>query len=152
MLASAQVVETSVNTNNSPSQDYTTNPDDHSNHNKNFVYTCVQILHFRSTFVSFLGMSEYDSQVIDIDVLLQNIKMHRAKMQKQNKQRTSTSSVPRWLTNDAIDRQPLFPLKPSGKSGLSLQNVNASEEQMRREKNRKTRTEPKAKLSASRPE
>ena len=26
-------VETSVNTNNSPSQDYTTNPDDHSNHN-----------------------------------------------------------------------------------------------------------------------
>ena len=34
MMASAQVVETSVNTNNSPSQDYTTNPDDHSNHNK----------------------------------------------------------------------------------------------------------------------
>ena len=32
MMASAQVVETSVNTNNSP-QDYTTNPDDHSNHN-----------------------------------------------------------------------------------------------------------------------
>ena len=32
-MASAQVVETSVNTNNSPSQDYTTNPDDHSNHN-----------------------------------------------------------------------------------------------------------------------
>ena len=31
-MASAQV-ETSVNTNNSPSQDYTTNPDDHSNHN-----------------------------------------------------------------------------------------------------------------------
>ena len=32
MMASAQVVETSVNTNNSPSQDYyTTNPDDHSN-------------------------------------------------------------------------------------------------------------------------
>ena len=29
MMASAQVVETSVNTNNSPSQDYTTNPDDH---------------------------------------------------------------------------------------------------------------------------
>ena len=27
-MASAQVVETSVNTNNSPSQDYTTNPDD----------------------------------------------------------------------------------------------------------------------------
>ena len=33
MMASAQVVETSVNTNNSPSQDYTTNPDNHSNHN-----------------------------------------------------------------------------------------------------------------------
>ena len=33
MMASAQVVETSVNTNNSPSQDYTTSPDDHSNHN-----------------------------------------------------------------------------------------------------------------------
>ena len=32
-MASAQIVETSVNTNNSPSQDYTTNPDDHSNHN-----------------------------------------------------------------------------------------------------------------------
>ena len=34
-MASAQVVETSVNTNNSPSQDYTTNPDDHSNHYNN---------------------------------------------------------------------------------------------------------------------
>ena len=34
MMASTQVVETSVNTNNSPSQDYTTSPDDHSNHNK----------------------------------------------------------------------------------------------------------------------
>ena len=33
MMASAQVVETSVNTNNSPSQDYTTNPDDHSDYN-----------------------------------------------------------------------------------------------------------------------
>ena len=32
-MASAQVVETSVSTNNSPSQDYTINPDDHSNHN-----------------------------------------------------------------------------------------------------------------------
>ena len=32
-MASAQVVEMSVNTNNSPSQDYTTNPEDHSNHN-----------------------------------------------------------------------------------------------------------------------
>ena len=34
MMTSAQVVETSVNTSNSPSQDYTTNPDDHSNDNK----------------------------------------------------------------------------------------------------------------------
>ena len=33
MMASAQVVETSVNTSNSPSQEYTTNPDDHQNHN-----------------------------------------------------------------------------------------------------------------------
>ena len=33
MMASAQVVETSVDTNNSLSQDYTTNPDDHSKHN-----------------------------------------------------------------------------------------------------------------------
>ena len=33
MMASAQVVETSVNTKNSPSQDYTTSPNDHSNHN-----------------------------------------------------------------------------------------------------------------------
>ena len=36
-MASAQVVETSVNTNNSPSQDYTTNPDDHSNHNSSQI-------------------------------------------------------------------------------------------------------------------
>ena len=36
-MASVQVVETSVNTNNSPSQDYTTNPDDHSNHNREMV-------------------------------------------------------------------------------------------------------------------
>ena len=33
MMASAQVAETSVNTNHSPSQDYTAKPDDHSNHN-----------------------------------------------------------------------------------------------------------------------
>ena len=32
-MASTEVVETAVNTNNSPPQDYTTNPDDHSNHN-----------------------------------------------------------------------------------------------------------------------
>ena len=46
-MASAQVVETSVNTNNSPSQDYTTNPDDHSNHNK------LNII----LFMNFVGMS-----------------------------------------------------------------------------------------------
>ena len=41
-MASAQVVETSVNTNNSLSQDYTTNPDNHSwsNHNS-FVFTVI---------------------------------------------------------------------------------------------------------------
>ena len=38
-MASAQVVETSVNTNSSPSQDYTTNPEDHSNHNT-IYYNC----------------------------------------------------------------------------------------------------------------
>ena len=43
MMASAQVVETSVNTNNSPSQDYTTNPDDHSNHN---IYTIYRYIHY----------------------------------------------------------------------------------------------------------
>ena len=41
MMASAQVVETSVNTNNSPSQDYTTDPDDHSNHNRTLVFESV---------------------------------------------------------------------------------------------------------------
>ena len=40
MMASAQVVETSVNTNNSPSQDYTTNSDDHSNHNQVSTLQC----------------------------------------------------------------------------------------------------------------
>ena len=38
MMASAQVVETSVNTNNSPSQTYTTNLDDHSNHNNDSMH------------------------------------------------------------------------------------------------------------------
>ena len=37
-MVSAQVVKTSVNTNNSPSQEYTTNPDYHSNHNINIVF------------------------------------------------------------------------------------------------------------------
>ena len=41
MMASAQVVETSVNTNNSPSQDYTANPDDHSNQNTELML-CTQ--------------------------------------------------------------------------------------------------------------
>ena len=50
MMASVQVVETSVNTNNSSSQDYTTNPDDHSNHNidspgfKPFTYPLAYFL------------------------------------------------------------------------------------------------------------
>ena len=56
MMASAQVVETSVNTNNSPSQDYTTNPDDHSNHNidspgfKPFTVIYIAILLFSLVF------------------------------------------------------------------------------------------------------
>ena len=41
-MASTQVVETSVNTNNSP-QDYTTNPDDHSN--RQHWLTWVQTFH-----------------------------------------------------------------------------------------------------------
>ena len=41
MMASAQVVETSVNTNNSPSQDCTTNPDDHSNHNRKYLINLI---------------------------------------------------------------------------------------------------------------
>ena len=47
MMASTQVVETSVKTNNSPSQDHTTNPDDHSNHNTDSPgfkpFTVIQI-------------------------------------------------------------------------------------------------------------
>ena len=56
MMASAQVVETSVNTNNSPSQDCTTNPDDHSNHNidspgfKPFTVIYIAILLFSLVF------------------------------------------------------------------------------------------------------
>ena len=44
MMASAQVVETLVNTNNSPSQDYTTNPDDHSNHNINSLNVILSLV------------------------------------------------------------------------------------------------------------
>ena len=41
-MASVQVVETSVNyQQQSSSQDYTTNPDDHSNHNNFFTPTLV---------------------------------------------------------------------------------------------------------------
>ena len=43
-MASAQVVETSVNTNKSPSQDYTTNPDDHSNHNIDMVLQLLSVV------------------------------------------------------------------------------------------------------------
>ena len=57
-MASAQVVETSVNTNNSPSQDYTTNPDDHSNHNiclglKLWFLSLLQDTNFNSPFILF---------------------------------------------------------------------------------------------------
>ena len=44
-MASALVVETSVNTNNSPSQDYTTNPDDHSNHTWVQTFHCYNVKH-----------------------------------------------------------------------------------------------------------
>ena len=47
MMASAQVVETSVNTNNSPFQDYTTNPDDHSNHNMNSKVSAIHQYHLK---------------------------------------------------------------------------------------------------------
>ena len=48
MMASAQVVETSVNTNNSPSQDYTTNPDDHSNHNIKLIVIFIKTVVYGS--------------------------------------------------------------------------------------------------------
>ena len=59
MMASAQVVETSVNTNNSPSQDYTTSPDDHSNHNNTVVIDsrCVRV-----------ELEDIDQERLDIDV------------------------------------------------------------------------------------
>ena len=52
MMASAQVVEMLVNTNNSPSQDYTTNPDDHSNHNIIFLKQFTSLLFDGSAFSS----------------------------------------------------------------------------------------------------
>ena len=62
MMASAQVVETLVNTNNSPSQDYTTNPDNHSNHNidspgfKPFtIIGCLLCIYVCGMFVKRLG-------------------------------------------------------------------------------------------------
>ena len=51
MMASAQVVETSVNTNNSPSQDYTTNPDDHSNHNNIIIIRDDMMLESLASFL-----------------------------------------------------------------------------------------------------
>ena len=53
MMASSQVVETSVNTNNSPSQDYTTNPNDHSNHNRESIiaYILSFICHVERQFI-----------------------------------------------------------------------------------------------------
>ena len=56
-MASAQAVETSVNTNNSPSQDYTTNPDDHSNHNTDspgFKPFTVKSKYFLKLYISFI--------------------------------------------------------------------------------------------------
>ena len=55
MMASAQVVETLVNTNNSPSQDYTTNPDDHSNHNI-YRYISIYILEVTNQLKIWLGI------------------------------------------------------------------------------------------------
>ena len=52
MMASAQVVETSVNTNNSPSQDYTTHPDDHSNHNSKYCLIHVHTIQSNKSFQS----------------------------------------------------------------------------------------------------
>ena len=66
MMASAQVVKTSVNTNNSPSQDYTTNPDDHSNHNidspgfKPFTVIFYAIRHF----IFFVFLSNLTCRVV----------------------------------------------------------------------------------------
>ena len=53
MMASAQVVETSVNTNNSPSQDYTTNPDDHLN--RNTIYVIKVTVQFEAFFETVNG-------------------------------------------------------------------------------------------------
>ena len=55
-MASAQVVEMSVNTNNSPSQDCTTNPDDHSNHN--IYYILLNFYEF-STLYYYFGLYYY---------------------------------------------------------------------------------------------
>ena len=56
-MASAQVVETSVNTNNSPSQDYTTNPDDHSNHNITDIAKSLRIFLFQTFLFSDEGFN-----------------------------------------------------------------------------------------------
>ena len=55
MMASAQVVETSVNTNSSPSQDYTTNADNHSSHN---------IVCFAVTLLSLIGVKFAAAMII----------------------------------------------------------------------------------------
>ena len=53
-MASTQVVEMLINTNNRPSQDYTTNPDDHSNHNsKGTVYYYIHVTQI------YCGMTEF---------------------------------------------------------------------------------------------
>ena len=71
MMASAQVVETSVNTNNSPSQDNTTNPDDHSNYNIYF-FTRTPDLSVISTTLYRLSLQTIYIQTYDKLTFLNN--------------------------------------------------------------------------------
>ena len=65
-MASAQVVETSVSTNNSPSQEYTTNPDDHSNHNI-YVFTEADIKrHYTASLTDKLIVILFQASFMDI--------------------------------------------------------------------------------------
>ena len=63
-MASSQVVETSVNTNNSPSQDYTTNPDDHSNHNRNKIYFLTQYALSKASRKVYFALSVLHARII----------------------------------------------------------------------------------------
>ena len=67
-MASAQVVETSVNTNNNPSHDYTTNPDDHSSHNNSILLKSACQLLLLLLFRITNGISRSESRAL----LLQN--------------------------------------------------------------------------------